>query len=394
MNRRLKFTRSFWVNMKVAIVHDWLLKMRGGEKVLEVLCELFPEATLFSLFAKKKNLSETLKAMKIETSRLRHVPFISKIYRWLLPLFPFAIESMDLSSYDLIISSSHCVAKGVKKRKGAVHICYCHTPMRYAWTFEDEYFGKMPVLLRDIVKFILSRLREWDLKNSREIDYFICNSETVRKRIMNIYGRDADIIYPPARADKFKIGTGTGRFYLMVGALVPYKKFDLAVEAFNRLGRTLVIVGDGPELKKCKAMARANVKFLGWVNDQELVRHYSNSKALIFPGEEDFGIVPVEAQLSGKPVIAYGKGGVLDSVIGRDEDGFYGNSTGIFFNEQTPEALVEAVKRFEKTEFNAGFIREHALKFSKEVCRRKLKTRIDEIVTSSKSKQVEEAVNV
>ena len=354
--------------------------MRGGEKCLEILCELFPDATLHTLLHNKGSVSETISRMKIETSFVQSLPFITDHYRKYLPLFPTAIEQFDLTHYDLVISSSHCVAKGVITSPETCHICYCHTPMRYAWEMYYTYFSKNSLnpLVRWTVPFFMNYLRTWDERSSDRVDHFVANSQNVRRRIQKHYRRDAEVIYPPADTGYFELGKDQDDYFLVVSALVPYKRIDLAVTAFSELGSPLIIVGEGAERKKLMKMARANIKFIDWQSGSELIGYYQRCRALIFPGEEDFGIVPVEAQACGKPVIAFGKGGAIESVKGAFPDQDISSShTGVFFHPQTSEALIQAVRRFESGRFDPERIREHALRFDKGVFRERIREFIE-----------------
>lgn len=331
--------------MKVALVHDWLTGMRGGEKVLEAICELFPQADLYTLLHIKGSVSSIIEKRKIFTSFLQYLPDIERKYRYYLPLMPQAIERVDLSEYDIVISSSHCVAKGVKVKDKTLHICYCHTPMRYIWDMYPIYFKKANIYVRIIMKILRKYLQKWDLKSSTRVNYFIANSENVRKRIQKHYNRESKVIYPPVDTDFFVPSNSRFKsksYYLIVSAFAPYKKIDLAIEAFNYLRYPLKIIGVGQEEKRLRKIAKKNIEFLGWVSKEELREHYQNCKALIFPGEEDFGIVAVEAQACGTPVIAYGKGGITETVIPIQDHS--DSPTGVFFYEQTPLALIEAVK--------------------------------------------------
>ncbi len=371
--------------MKTAVVHDWLTGMRGAEKCLGVFCELFPDAELFTLLHIPGTVSETIENRKIHTSFIQKVPGVRKWYRYYLPLFPKAIEHFDMSKFDLIISSSHCVAKGVKKTSDTLHICYCHTPMRYVWEMYDSYFNeeRSGIITRAGMSVTASYLRKWDVSSSVRVDSFIANSNCVADRIKRHYGRKAVVIFPPVDCAFYMPKDVNGDYFLIVSAFAPYKKIDLAIEAFNRLGLPLKIVGTGQEEGKLKRMAGSNIEFVGWKSDEELIKYYVACKALIFPGEEDFGIVPVEAMACGSPVIAYGKGGVLDTVIplqGSEPGAQDFQPTGVFFYEQTVESLIGAVDYFESYSrvFSKNKIREHALKFDRSIFKQRINDFIHE----------------
>ena len=351
----------------VCFVHDWLVTMRGGEKVLETMCELYPNAPIYTLFANRKKLSPALQSKEIHTSFLQLIPGIEKFYRFLLPIFPLAIKTFNLKEYDLVISSSHCVAKSVPVRKSAIHICYCYTPMRYLWEFQEEYLGSFPKIIRKLIHFYFNFLKRWDIKTAKNVNYFLTSSRYVAERILRIYNRRATVINPPAEllGDRQVIAESESSYYLIVSALVPYKRIDLAIEAFNQLKQPLKIVGTGPLMENLKQMIRfEGIQLTGWVSDEQLPEYYENCKALIFPGEEDFGIVPLEAQMCGKPVIAYGKGGVCETVIAYDESSKKG--TGIFFDEAIVDSLVRAVQKSQQIHFDPHFIRAHGQKFTKD----------------------------
>jgi len=355
--------------VRVALVHDWLTGMRGGEKCLEVFCELFPSADLHTLLHIPGTVSPTIERLKISTSFVQHLPLSRAQYRKYLPLFPLAIERFRLEQYDLIISTSHCVAKGAIPRQGALHICYCHTPMRYVWEMYDAYFGKgrSGLFTRSLMAPVARYLRAWDVKSSDRVHHFIANSQNVRERIRRHYNRDAEVIYPPVDVSDFRVSSCDEGYFLIVSALAPYKRIDLAIETFNKSGERLVIVGDGQENLRLRVLARSNIEFVGTASTDRLAEYYERCTALIFPGEEDFGIVPLEAMASGKPVIAYRKGGALESVVeGRE------NQTGIFFTDQTTDSLLEAIERFRRTPFNPQKIREHALKFDRSIFKSKM----------------------
>jgi len=356
-----------FITMNVALVHDWLTGMRGGEKCLEVLCELFPNAPIYTLLHNKGAMSPIIESKKIITSFINVLPKKQTKYRSYLPLFPIAIEQFNFSEFDLVVSTSHAVAKGAKVRKNALHICYCHTPMRYVWEQYDEYFGKgkADVVTRTAMKILRPYLQQWDVNTADRVHYYIANSENVRKRIQRYYHRDAEVIFPPVDTELFSLSTRDEGYYLMVTALVPYKRVDLAIHVFNALGEKLLIVGKGTETERLKAIAKSNIEFLGWRSDQELAQLYAGCKALIFPGEEDFGIVPLEAMAAGKPVIAFGKGGALETVVE--------GKTGTFFYEQTIDALRQAVRKANAIEFDPQSIRHHALQFSRPIYKEKMK---------------------
>jgi len=352
--------------MKVALVHDWLTGMRGGERVLEVFCEIYPEATILTLLHIRGATSPIIERMTIKTSFIQRLPFVSTRYRHYLPLFPTAIEQFDLREYDLIISSSHCVAKGVIVPPHATHFCYCHTPMRYAWDMYHEYFSpqRLGFFSRKLIPLFINYMRMWDVSSSARVDYFIANSNNVASRIRRHYNRDSAVIYPPVDTEFFVPGGEPEDFFLIVSALVPYKRVDLAIEALNQLKLPLKIVGKGPELSRLKGMANRNIIFLGELSDQETRRLYQTCQALIFPGEEDFGLTSVEAQACGRSVIALRKGGVLESVIEGE--------TGVFFDQQSPVSLKNAIDKFYKMRFNGEKVRDNALRFSREKFKHKV----------------------
>lgn len=347
--------------------------MRGGEKVLEALAELFPEATIYTLFSDRKGLSPSLRRMKIRNSVLHYLPGIRLYYRWLLPILPFLIRTLRVRKADLVISSSHCVAKGIPVPSGTVHISYCHTPMRYLWGFEKEYFESFPRWLFGLLKPVFDRLRKWDIESSRNVHAFLCNSETVRDRIQRIYGRRARVVCPPVDGQFFHPDSEVEKddYYLVVSAITPYKRVDLALNAFRGWDRKLLIAGDGPIRKKLEEKNESsNVRFLGKVSDQELLSLYQKARALIFPQEEDFGIVALEAEASGTPVIAFASGGALETV-----------KKGVFFYEQTPEALREAVLRFETLRFDPQELRQASLEFDKPVFKTKIAQALENVIS-------------
>ena len=367
--------------MKVAIVHDWLTGMRGGEKVLAAILELHPDSDLFTLIHNPGSVSELIESRNIYTSFIDRLPFKAKHYRNYLPLFPTAIELFDFKGYDLVISTSHCVAKGIRTPPDTLHISYVHSPMRYVWDMYEDYFSsdKLNFVSRKLIPLFANYLRMWDVTSSNRVDQFIANSGHVAKRIQKYYNRQATVIHPPVDTDLFRLSENSSEYYLIISALVPYKKVDLAVQAFNQSGKRLVVIGDGPEFKKLAGMAGRNVQLLNWLPPKDLTKYYAECKALIFPGEEDFGIVPVEAQACGKPVIAFARGGALETVIGFSSNNA-DSASGVFFHEQTAQALNKAIEQADTVNWNSGFIHNHALKFSKENFKINFKNLIDQQV--------------
>lgn len=346
--------------MKVALVHHWLVTMRGGEKVLEEIAGLYPQADIFTLVYNKCGVSDKLRQHRIFTSWLNKIPFADRIYPNLLPLFPFAIQSLDLRNYDLVISSDASLMKGVRVRKDAIHICYCHSPPRYLWDMEEVYLENAGIIKRTVAKCIFPWLRRWDYKAAQGVDCFIANSEFVQRRIKKHYNQKAVVVYPPVTEPDTPLSDKTESYYLVAGQLVSYKRTELAIEAANILQRELVVLGEGPQLPRLKKIAGPTIKFIGWQPDVALEEYMARCRALIFPGEEDFGIVPVEAQLMGRPVIAFGQGGARETI---------NELTGMFFSEQTPKALANCMQKFEAKEesFVPAKIRLHAQRFSKEI---------------------------
>lgn len=370
--------------MKVALVHDWLTGMRGGEKCLEVLCELFPEADLFTLLHIPGSVSPTIERHRITTSPLQHAPGSRRHYRWYLPVMPAAIEAFDLSAYDCIISSSHCVAKGGIPRPDALHVSYIHTPMRYAWDLHPHYFPPTGLLSRYLIPLALNYLRTWDVASAQRVDTFVANSHFVAQRIRTYYRRHATVIPPPVDVEFFVPGKTQSDYYLMVTALVPYKGVELAIQTFNTLRRPLKIVGSGPLMAQCKALAGPHIELLGWCTNDALRQYYAACRALIFPAQEDFGIVPLEANAAGRPVIALGLGGALETVVPANILASSGPlqqatalseaPTGVLFTSRTAEALHAAVHFFETHEqlFCPDALRRHAQQFDRQVFRQRI----------------------
>jgi len=352
--------------LRVAIVHYWFIGRGGGERVVEALAEVFPQADLYSLVADRSTLAPILQNRKLETSFLQRVPGAKRFHRHFLFLHPIALEQFDLSGYDLVISSESGPAKGVITSPKTCHICYCHTPMRYIWDMYPEYRRGMGWLVGSIFALAAHYVRLWDYASAGRVDYFVANSRFIASRIRKYYGRESTVIHPPVEAAAAKLSEKRDDYYLAIGRMVGYKRFDLAVTACTKLGRRLKVIGHGPEEKELRRIAGPTVEFLGQVSDDELRASLANCRALLFPGEEDFGIVPVEAQSFGKPVIAYASGGVLETVRGiYPGDVGVENPTGIFFTEQSPSGLMKALLEFESAEheFSPQLIREHSLQF-------------------------------
>lgn len=353
--------------MKIALIHDWLPFMGGAERVLTNFLEIYPNSPIYTTICNREKLDLPLREADIRVSRLQRGKKEISNHRKLFPFMLTAKEEFDLNEYDIVLSSSSSVAKGVITNPNTMHICYCHSPMRYGWEFSHEYAGKMAGetgLKAKILSYFLTGVRIWDNVSADRVDYFIANSENVARRIWKHYRRESVVIHPPVRCKLFNVINEDKEYFLVVSRLQEYKKIDLAVEAFNKLGLPLVIIGDGPEKERLETMANDNIVFLGRESDEVIKDYYSKCRAFIFPGEEDFGIAPLEAQASGRPVIAYGKGGALETVIE--------NETGIYFKEQTVESLIGAIKKFDSMDFNKSTIRKHAEKFDEEIFKSKI----------------------
>ena len=370
-----KVTTSL-ATLRVAIVHYWFVDRAGGEKVVEALAELFPQADLFALVADRDVLAPNLQVKNLQTSFLQRVPGARKFHRHLLFLQPIALEQFDLSEYDLVISSESGPAKGVMTSSKTCHICYCHSPMRYVWDMYPTYRRGMNPVVGTIFALAAHYMRLWDYALAGRVDYFVANSRFVASRIRKCYGRKSTVIHPPVDSALGDTSKAPGNYYLCVGRLVDYKRFDLAVSACTELGRPLRVIGDGPQRKLLRRIAGPTVEFLGRVGDSELREQLARCRALLFPGEEDFGIVPVEAQSFGRPVIAYASGGVLETVRGifpgeSDID----NPTGVFFPDQSTSSLANAIRHFESREdvFCPLVIREHSLQFDSTIFKKEIR---------------------
>lgn len=356
---------------KIAIAHDWLTNMGGAEKVIINFKQIYKDAPVYTISYNQDNLDDELKNIDVRTSFIQNFPKGNVKHQMYLPFMPMAWEQFDFNEYDVVLSSSSSCAKGLITSPDTVHICYCHSPMRYAWEFYNEYMereggGK---LKRTLIKYIMNYIRIWDKASASRPDYYIANSKNVAKRIYKHYGIEADVIHPPVKGSYFNISDVDEDYFLMVSRLVPYKKVDLAVEVFNELGLPLVVIGGGKQLEYLKSIAKPNVKIMGRQPDEVIKEHYAKCRAFIFPGEEDFGITPLEAQASGRPVIAYGKGGALETVIE--------GKTGLFFKEQTKDSLKDAILKFNDMTWNKQEIREHALTFDEETFKAKIRQYVE-----------------
>ncbi len=371
-----------FADLEVALSHDWLTGMRGGEKCLEEIVKLFPRSEIHTLVHVKGSVSSVIEARQIRASFLQRVPGIEKAYKYFLPFFPLAARSRRvLPGKDLVISVSHCAAKGISVPEGAKHLCYCLTPMRYAWLFFDEYFGSVPAPFRALIRPVLAALRAWDRAASRSVTRFAAISEHVRERIRAFYGREASVIYPPVDTDFYTpADRPRGRFFVLVSAFVPYKRVDLAIRAANLLGAKLAVIGNGPEEKRLRALAGPTVEFLGWKKNEEIREFYRSCEAVVFPGEEDFGIVPVEAQACGTPVVAFARGGALETVVA--------GKTGVFFTEPTAASLAAAMKEAAARPWDRAAIRAHAEKFSAARFRREFAEAVKETLSDSRHSDV------
>ena len=378
---------------KVVLVHDWLTGMRGGEKCLEPLCRRWPDARLYTLLHKRGSVSGAIEGVRIRPSFLNHFPRVDRYYRYLLPLMPFA-AGWRVKDADLVVSLSHAVAKSARPPVGVPHVCYCFTPMRYAWHMKDAYFRKTGLLGRlkaKAAETLLSRIRNWDRRTADRVTHFIAISNTVRDRIRDCYGREAAVIYPPVDTD-FYTPTSQARedFYLVVSALAPYKRFDLAIEACTKLGKKLVVIGSGQYAAKLQATAGPNVQFLGWQSDDVIRDHLRRAKALLFPGEEDFGIVPLEAHSCGCPVIGFARGGLTETVKPLGEAS---EPTGVFLTEQTADATTEAIERFERSadRFDPRAARRQAILFRKERFEQELFGFLDNVLQGEPAQEQKKA---
>ena len=369
--------------MKVAIAHDYLNQMGGAERVVLAFHEIFPDAPIYTSIYDPGRVDSAFQRMDVRTSFMQKLPLVKKHHQPFLPLYPFAMERLDLRGYDLVLSSSSAFGKGVITRPETMHICYCHTPMRWCWNYDEyverEQLGRIP---RSILPFLITGLRIWDQASAMRVDHFIANSPIVAERIKKYYRREAVVIPPPVEVSRFAfdLAARPEDYFLIVSRFMPYKRIDLAIEACNRLQLPLVIIGSGRDEKRLKSMAGPTIRFMGRLSDAEVLRYYAHCRAFILPGEEDFGITPLEAQASGRPVIAYGAGGALASVI--DE------VTGTFFHEQTVESLAAALASFDERKYDPQTIRNHALEFDKPRFHRRILQFIEAKMSEGKTRNV------
>ncbi|MBI2835997.1 MAG: glycosyltransferase [Acidobacteria bacterium] len=362
---------------RVALVHDWLTGMRGGEKVLEVLCELWPQAELFTLVHVPGMASPTIEGRPVHRSIIQYLPLATRYYRQMLPFFPFAIEQFDLDRFDLVISTSHCAAKAALAPGRARHLCYCHTPMRYGWDQFDAYFGpeRMGRLGSTALRWVMAPIARWDRATAARVDRFLANSRYVAQRIHRYYNRVSSVVYPPVDTGFFHLDRSErGTYFLVVSALVPYKRIETAIEACRLVNVPLRIAGDGPELERLAAIADGSVTFVGPQSADQIRDLYRGAIALLLPGEEDFGIAPVEAQACGRPVVALGRGGALETVI--DE------VTGILVSEDSVQSFADALVRVQRQPFEPGVLRTHALAFSRERFRQEMARQVDDLMSA------------
>jgi len=361
--------------MKVAIVHYWLVNMRGGEKMLESLLEMFPDADIYTHVYKPKAISALINSKRVFTSRINRLPFAKKLYQLYMPLMPNALMDFNLQSYDLVISSEAGPAKGVVPNPNAYHICYCHSPMRYLWDMYHEYFRGTNPFIRFFMKRLIPSLRLWDVTSANLVDRFITNSKYVAKRIHRVYNREAEVVYGPAQIERFfNIERKPSGYYLFFGQITGYKRADLAIEACIKTGRKLIIAGAGAKKKDIKKYTKSGlITFKGRISDDEICSLFACAKALLYPGIEDMGLVPIEANAAGCPVIAYREGGAVETIKE--------NVTGLFFNEQTPQSLIDAMDHFEQNEVtfaNRELFNNHVQQFSKEAFKDRVRRVLDE----------------
>lgn len=374
--------------MKVALVHDYLNQMGGAERVVMAFHQMFPDAPIYTSIYDPQRVDPAFQEMDIRTSFMQKFPLVTRHHQPYLPFYPFAMESLDLREYELVLSSSSAFGKGVITRPGTMHICYCHTPMRWCWNYR-EYVEREQLggIARRVLPLLISGLRVWDQVSAMRVDHFIANSPVVAERIQKYYRRDAVVIPPPVEVSRFSFDPDieVEDYFLIISRLIPYKRIDLAIEACNQLRLPLVIIGDGRDLERLKRLAGPTIRFLGRLSDQEVLHYYARCRALLFPGEEDFGITPLEAQACGRPVIAYGSGGALASVV----EGI----TGVFFYEQTVDSLATALASFDERRYEPQTIRSHALEFDMPRFHRRILQFIEAKMNERKPKELRTPTN-
>lgn len=365
-------------NLKVAIVFEELTQLGGAERLLDIWLEIFPDAPVYTLVWNKEKTKHKYDKFDVRTSFIQKMPWGAKKYKWYLPLMPKAVGSFDLEDYDIVLSMTSALVKGVKTHPGQIHICYCNTPTRYLWVDQKDYIKNAPIpfFVRPLMPVVLKYLKAWDLKASKRPDYFIANSKNVRERIKKYYKRDSDVIYPMIDTKKYHISPKVGDYFLLVSRIEPYKKVDLVLDAFSGLNEKLKIIGTGTKKASLEQAAGSNVEFLGRQSDVKLADYYSRAKAVLFPQDEDFGLIPVEAAASGRPTIAFKAGGALETVIS--------GKTGEFFYPQTPDALRKVLKNFNWKKYHPPYLRAHGEKFDKELFKKQI---LDYIVSKLKNRK-------
>jgi len=358
--------------LNIAIISDWLTTYAGAERCIESFNKLY-KADNYSLveFLSNEDKQTILNNNPIKTTFIQNLPFSKKLFRNYLPLFPYAIENINVTKYDVILSSSHAVAKNVLTHSNQIHICYCHTPIRYGWDMYFDYIGELKGIKKIFFMYVMHKIRMWDYASSNRVDYFIANSKFIQKRIKKIYNKNSTVIYPPIDTDKFEFCDKKEEYYITMSRLVPYKRVDLIIKAFNKNKKNLIVIGDGDEFEKLKSIAHSNIQMLGFVEDKKAIEFIQKAKGFVFAALEDFGITPLEAQACGTPVIALNKGGTAESVI----DGI----TGIHFENQTIESINDAINKFENTNFDYYKIRKHSLQFDRKVFEKKIYNYIKEV---------------
>ena len=367
--------------MRVAVVHDYFVQMGGAERVAEVMYNMVPGATLVTTVGLRKSMPVSLRKVPFQASWMQQLPAIDKLYRLYFLLYPLAVASLELDDFDVVLSSSSGYAKGVRTSRDAVHVCYCHTPMRWVWNYDSyaarESFG---VAQRVLLPLLVNGLKRWDMGASRQPDHFIANSRSVAERIHKAYGRHCEIIYPPIEVDRFTPVDNPDDYYLILSRLISYKRLDLAVAACTRLNRRLIVIGSGPDKRSLEAVAGPTVEFMGRLSDSEVNHYMAHCRALLFPGEEDFGMTPLEAASAGRPTIAFGAGGALETIVE--------GKSGVFFPEQTVESVMDAILRFEAQSWDSKKLRAHAEEFDVQTFQRRFLRFLDHIGVATTSGQM------